>query len=477
MLRLRPLPDRGFLVLGLVSFGWACKSESSAPRQVAAVQVSPATSTLQVGGQQQFTAVSLDSEGSVMSGRTVTWSSSNISIASVDEGGLAQALGEGSASVSATSANGVFGSAALTVNPLPPVGPFGPGPNAPSWAGKTVYNQELFDVPIPVTFASANSAGFQGLQGFPGAFGGNVYDPVVIRYPVVSTPLGTKPVLEMTFSGSTTTIDAAGEQTPTFPTNQNWGIRITGAWVGTLVFERSADGGTIWTPFSMAGRDEGAVTGSSTSGNGNWTSNTPDNNSTGLYGGLFRVRASSWTSGSATVVLGIPGGAAPAKLTAGTFDGLPSRFYTRFLLWISPNWSDGGNAGTKLFFFSQTQGNNHYVNMTQPNTLGFMQVSVHMQGGATQVLTGSPQAGPAHGTWMDIELIIEGGTAGSSNGVVRMWINGVQHINATNASIFGPGTTPGFVRLFVDPTYGGGFRPPPADQAFRIGAWYRESAP
>ena len=37
---------------------------------------------------------------------------------------------------------------------------YGPGPNAPSWSGKTVWPEELFNTPIPVHYAGPNAAGF-----------------------------------------------------------------------------------------------------------------------------------------------------------------------------------------------------------------------------------------------------------------------------------------------------------------------------
>src|SRR5206468_10789911 len=48
---------------------------------VASVTVSPTTASLQVGATRQFTAVTRDSAGNILTGRVVTWASSNTAVA------------------------------------------------------------------------------------------------------------------------------------------------------------------------------------------------------------------------------------------------------------------------------------------------------------------------------------------------------------------------------------------------------------
>ena len=50
---------------------------------VASVVVSPASPGIGVGGTQQLSAVTKDSAGTTLTGRVVTWSSSNTSVATV----------------------------------------------------------------------------------------------------------------------------------------------------------------------------------------------------------------------------------------------------------------------------------------------------------------------------------------------------------------------------------------------------------
>ena len=90
------------------------------PIPVASVAVTPATASLLVGATVQLSAVARDAAGNAMSGKTVTWSSSNGAIASVSASGLASALAVGTADIAAT-VDGVAGHALLTVGSVAPV--------------------------------------------------------------------------------------------------------------------------------------------------------------------------------------------------------------------------------------------------------------------------------------------------------------------------------------------------------------------
>src|ERR1041385_7508036 len=71
---------------------------------VAQVAVLPTSATASVGGTVQFVAIPLDSTGTALGGRAITWASSNSSVASVDGSGLATGVTAGSATITATSA-------------------------------------------------------------------------------------------------------------------------------------------------------------------------------------------------------------------------------------------------------------------------------------------------------------------------------------------------------------------------------------
>ena len=85
---------------------------------VAAVTVSPAAPTVQVGQTAQLTATPRDASGNPLTGRVITWQSSNGAVASVNGSGLVTAVATGAATITATS-EGQSGTAVVTVSNVP----------------------------------------------------------------------------------------------------------------------------------------------------------------------------------------------------------------------------------------------------------------------------------------------------------------------------------------------------------------------
>ncbi len=81
---------------------------------VASVTVSPASASVLTGQTVQLTAAPKDASGNPLSGRTVTWSSGNASVATVSSTGLVTGVTAGSATITATS-EGQSGTSAVTV--------------------------------------------------------------------------------------------------------------------------------------------------------------------------------------------------------------------------------------------------------------------------------------------------------------------------------------------------------------------------
>ncbi|HMH81391.1 MAG TPA: Ig-like domain-containing protein [Gemmatimonadales bacterium] len=122
------------LTLGAGAYGWqflpaagqtftdsgsgACHNRAG----VAAVTVDPASADVPVGQTVQLTATLRDTAGNPLSGRTVTWQSSDGGVASVSTSGLVLGLAEGAATITATS-EGQSGSSAITVTAPPPGSP------------------------------------------------------------------------------------------------------------------------------------------------------------------------------------------------------------------------------------------------------------------------------------------------------------------------------------------------------------------
>src|SRR5690349_16867783 len=94
----------------------AAVTTASAPAPVASVTVTLNSSSLTVGQSTQAVATLKDANGNTLTGRTVTYTSSNASVASVSATGLVTAVAAGNAVISAAS-EGVSDSATLTVTP------------------------------------------------------------------------------------------------------------------------------------------------------------------------------------------------------------------------------------------------------------------------------------------------------------------------------------------------------------------------
>jgi hypothetical protein len=109
---------------------------------VASVTVSPTSPSATVNGTLQFTATAKDSNGNAMSGASFTWASSNSSVATISNTGLAAGIGPGTTNISATS-NGVTSSpVTFTVTAPTPVLSFS-GSTLPSATDGQQYTETL----------------------------------------------------------------------------------------------------------------------------------------------------------------------------------------------------------------------------------------------------------------------------------------------------------------------------------------------
>lgn|ERR1041385_3793119 len=85
---------------------------------VASVSVSPTSASLQTGQTIQLAATPKDASGNPLSGRVVTWATSNASVATVSANGLVTGGAAGSATITATS-EGKSATSAITVTSVP----------------------------------------------------------------------------------------------------------------------------------------------------------------------------------------------------------------------------------------------------------------------------------------------------------------------------------------------------------------------
>src|SRR5204863_201259 len=94
--------------------GQRAPASATTDTPVASLAISPATATIRVGQTLQLTATPKDSAGGTLTGRMVTWTSGNPSVATISGRGLVAGVTAGSATITATS-EGKSSTAALTV--------------------------------------------------------------------------------------------------------------------------------------------------------------------------------------------------------------------------------------------------------------------------------------------------------------------------------------------------------------------------
>src|SRR6266699_999897 len=93
---------------------YASNTGTGTPAPVATVSVSPASLSIAVSQTMQLTATPRDAAGHALTGRTVTWKTSNGAVATVSATGLATGVSAGTATITATS-EGVTGTATSTM--------------------------------------------------------------------------------------------------------------------------------------------------------------------------------------------------------------------------------------------------------------------------------------------------------------------------------------------------------------------------
>lgn len=95
--------------------GTATVSVTTPVVPVASLSVSPLELTFVQGGSQEFTAIPRDQSGRPLFERSITWTTSDPSVATVSESGIVSGLGVGSASITATS-EGKSGTAEVSIS-------------------------------------------------------------------------------------------------------------------------------------------------------------------------------------------------------------------------------------------------------------------------------------------------------------------------------------------------------------------------
>ncbi|HEY9402263.1 MAG TPA: Ig-like domain-containing protein [Pyrinomonadaceae bacterium] len=102
------------------------------PPSITRIEITPGSATIGAGATQQFQAKAYDQNNQEMQGVAFNWTTSDVSVATIDSSGLATGRAAGTTGVSASSANVESAPASLTVT----------APPAPS-AGQVIINEAL----------------------------------------------------------------------------------------------------------------------------------------------------------------------------------------------------------------------------------------------------------------------------------------------------------------------------------------------
>ena len=192
--------------IGVALLTVACSTtrlvEGGGDATVASVTVTPSPANLQVGSGVQLTAELADSNGQTITGRPITWTTSNQNIATVNGSGWVTGVAVGTATVTATS-EGKSGTSSVTVSGGPPPPPDVTPPSTPQnltavAAGSTQVNLSWS--------ASTDNVGVTGYRVFRN--GAQVGTPSGLTFQDVGLTPNT------TYSYTVAARDAAGNVSP-----------------------------------------------------------------------------------------------------------------------------------------------------------------------------------------------------------------------------------------------------------------------
>lgn len=176
------------------------------------------------------------------------------------------------------------------------------------------------------------------------------------------------------------------------------------------------------------------------------------------------------------------GGSAPLSMfrpLSPAISGSGVEWYFAYYVKRTAGWDDGGNVGTKHFFFlTPYAGNANYTHMycgIDPDTLPVASRKYVMNlesGDQGQVANFEHHSTPdaiAFGNWALYEHHIKYNTTSASDGFIKVWENNVLIMNMTNVRMFPAGVTPSMDQIIWTPTYGGGTNPVPLTQNIDLG--------
>jgi uncharacterized protein YjdB len=408
----------GSATITATSEGQSGSSAITVTAPVASVSVSPASTSVTAGQTVQLTATPRDASGNALTGRVVTWASSNTGQATVNGSGLVTGVSTGSATITATS-EGKSGTAAVTVTPAP-VASVSVSPSATSvTVGQAVQ--------LTATPRDANGTALTGR---------------VITWGSSNTAVAT-----LSGSGLVSGV-AVGSATITATSEGQSGtaaVTVTAAPPPGTTWPNEPAGFTVIADY---GFDDVLPVGQSVPvGSSGWSINN---------GSATRVSDASapvspMNVGQWKYPAGMVEGGAPATMYYET--GAGREMYVG-LWWKASNPFNASPSGVNKIAFTWSQSNLlSYINMEGQGVP--YHITIHDAPlGNGQTLSPNITASPvALGVWHRIELYQKySTTATSGDGIVRWWVDGVLNGDYTNLNF---AQDAGFGEFQLSPTYGG----------------------
>jgi uncharacterized protein YjdB len=404
---------------------------------VARVVVSPSSASGNVGDSAPFTATAYDSAGAAMTGLAVSWATSNAAVVTVTSAGYATATGAGSASVTAT-IGGASASAAITVA--------GAAPSAPVVA-RVVVN--------------------------PASASGNVGDAAqfsAIAYDATGAAMTGQTIAWSSSNPAVVTVNSAGYATAIGAGTASLVARagtVTGTSAITVLDTAPAP-----APVPAPAPTPVLPTGGNTSTSTGWTT---DASSWPLLSDnpFDLVSALGWYMSEAGPSIALdptaPASASnvlqftyPAGLAGGGGEGLVAHglgdtrhVYGGYWAKSSANWQGhASNVNKMAFLYANGGAGDMYLCFYGPPG-GPYEVRTALQFiGADSRTWLTPNVANVPytvGVWHRVEWMVDMGTAGSANGIVKFWLDGTL-IGSYNNVLF-PSTS--FTEFQFAPTWGG----------------------
>jgi uncharacterized protein YjdB len=392
------------------------------PVAVSTVAVSPSPVNVQVGGTVQMSAVTKDSNGNTLTGRAISWSSSNTSVASVSATGVVNGIAAGTAQITATS-EGKSGNAAATVSAAAPV-PVGSVSVAPSTSTISVGAT----VQLSATTRDANNNVLTGRVVSWSSANNNIASVNSASGLVTAVAAGTTQITatsEGKTGNSSVTVQAAPPPPPPGSSNEPAGM--------TLITERAFNSKTEdskWDNYNSGPLTIESDPTAPVSPSGVIRSTLPagfqagySNGSTGLqFSGFSTLYISYWAKYSTN------------------WQGQQADINKQAYAWVDEGGGDGkfvmeasgvgsGTMRPRPILQSMIVGDGH----KDPNLL--------------------PNQEIVRGQWFHIEIVLRGNTAGNADGSFDLWQDG-QHCTSYSGLQWTNGATKWFI-FELQPIWGG----------------------